>query len=103
TALEQAHKLTAIVLDKTGTITKGQPEVTDVLVSERVAEPILQPAGAGLPAPAQPSIENRQAYFLRLAASAERGSEHPLGESIVRSAQAQGLALAEPVGFESIA
>ncbi|MCA9687581.1 MAG: HAD-IC family P-type ATPase, partial [Myxococcales bacterium] len=78
-ALEQAHKLTAIVLDKTGTITKGQPSVTDVVVSESVAEPV----GA-------------QDELLRLAASAERGSEHPLGESIVRSAWERGLVLSEP-------
>ena len=85
-ALEQAHKLTAIVLDKTGTITKGQPSVTDVVVSESVAEPV----GA-------------QDELLRLAASAERGSEHPLGESIVRSARERGLVLSEPTGFEGIA
>ena len=82
-ALEQAQKLTAIVLDKTGTITRGQPSVTDVVVS----------SDARLP----------QNDLLRLAASAERGSEHPLGESIVRAAQEAGLALSEPVAFEGIA
>jgi Cu+-exporting ATPase len=82
-ALEAAQKLTAIVLDKTGTITRGQPAVTDVVVSSE--------ATLG------------QADLLRLAASAERGSEHPLGESIVRAAQAQGLTLSEPAHFEGIA
>ncbi len=86
-ALEQAHKLTAIVLDKTGTITKGEPSVTDVVVSETAN---LNGAGG-------------QFEILRLAASAERGSEHPLGEAIVRSAQSQGLALSNPVNFEGIA
>ncbi len=82
-ALEQAHKLTAIVLDKTGTITKGEPSVTDVLVSNEslVASDEL----------------------LQLAASAERGSEHPLGEAIVRSANEKGLVLSEPARFEGIA
>ncbi len=82
-ALEQAHKLTAIVLDKTGTITKGEPAVTDVATSSAVA---LQ-----------------RDDLLRLAASAERGSEHPLGEAIVRSAQEQGLALSTPQAFEGVA
>jgi Cu+-exporting ATPase len=82
-ALEQAHKLTAIVLDKTGTITKGQPSVTDVVASGHAA------------------LNSDE--LLRLAASAERGSEHPLGESIVRSAKERGLALSEPVAFEGIA
>ncbi|MCB9156339.1 MAG: copper-translocating P-type ATPase [Caldilineaceae bacterium] len=82
-ALEQAHKLTAIVLDKTGTITKGEPSVTDVVASTSSAT-----GGDEL---------------LRLAASAERGSEHPLGESIVRSAREKGLTLSEPTGFEGIA
>jgi Cu+-exporting ATPase len=82
-ALEQAHKLTAIVLDKTGTITKGEPAVTDVVPS----------------AASQVSSEE----LLRLAASAERGSEHPLGEAIVRSANEKGLVLSDPAAFEGIA
>lgn len=82
-ALEQAHKLTAIVLDKTGTITKGEPTVTNV---EASGDSVL-----------------KQDDLLRLAASAERGSEHPLGEAIVRSAQEQGLVLRGPVAFEGIA
>ena len=83
TALEQAHKLTAIVLDKTGTITKGEPSVTDVVVSQ---------TWAGDPND-----------VLRLAASAEKGSEHPLGEAIVRVAQEKGLALVDPDRFQGIA
>jgi Cu+-exporting ATPase len=76
-ALERAHSLRVIVLDKTGTITEGQPSVTDVVT--------------------------RDQRLLRLAASAERGSEHPLGEAIVRAAQAQGLSLAQPDRFEAVA
>jgi Cu+-exporting ATPase len=79
-ALEQAHALQAIVLDKTGTITQGQPQVNAII--------------------SQPGMTNEE--LLRLAASAERGSEHPLGEAVVRAAQAQGLALSEPAAFEAV-
>jgi P-type Cu+ transporter len=78
-ALERASSLTTVVFDKTGTITEGQPAVTDVI--------------------AQVSDEE----FLRLAASVERGSEHPLGEAVVRAAQERGLTLAQPEGFEALA
>jgi Cu+-exporting ATPase len=109
TALESAHKLTAIVLDKTGTITKGQPEVTDVMVSEQLSVVSHQSSVVGGRSPvavAGPVTDHwllNTDHWLRLAASAERGSEHPLGESIVRSAQARGLVLSEPQNFESIA
>ncbi len=97
-ALEQVHKLNAIVLDKTGTLTRGQPSVTDVLISDfgfRISEePSSDP---------QSAIRNPQSEILRLAASAERGSEHPLGEAIVRAANEQGLSLSQPTDFESIA
>ena len=87
-ALETAHKLTTIVLDKTGTITQGQPAVTDVL-------------------PAKSTPENGRTLtadeLLRLAASAERGSEHPLGEAMVRSANERGLRLSQPQEFNAIA
>ncbi|MEO6909211.1 MAG: heavy metal translocating P-type ATPase, partial [Abditibacteriaceae bacterium] len=80
-ALETAHKLTAIVLDKTGTITQGQPSVTDVVSKSTFDENEL----------------------LRLSASAERGSEHPLGEAMVRSAKERGLELSQPQDFSAIA
>ncbi|HVG35517.1 MAG TPA: heavy metal translocating P-type ATPase [Pyrinomonadaceae bacterium] len=83
-SLETAHKLEVIVLDKTGTITRGEPALTDILK-------------AGTP------LEFAEADLLRLAASAERGSEHPLGEAIVRAAEARGLALAQPTSFNAIA
>lgn len=78
--LEKAHKLTAIVLDKTGTITKGKPEVTDV----------VSVGGAG------------EEEVLRLGAIAEKGSEHPLGVAIVEHAKAKGMDLAEPESFTAI-
>jgi Cu+-exporting ATPase len=78
-ALERASNLTTVVFDKTGTITEGQPAVTDVVANGTNDE------------------------LLRLAASVERGSEHPLGEAIVRAAQERGLALDQPQVFEALA
>ena len=79
-ALETAHKLTAIVLDKTGTITQGKPGVTDIVPHAMEAE-----------------------VLLRLVASAESGSEHPLGEAIVRSAQEKGVSLGRVERFKALA
>jgi Cu+-exporting ATPase len=79
-ALETAYKLNTIVLDKTGTITKGAPALTDVVVSDGFDEKTL----------------------LRLVASAERSSEHPLASAIVAGAEARGIALGEPRGFDSV-
>ncbi len=76
-ALETAHRVQAVALDKTGTITRGEPAVTDVIAADGFDADEL----------------------LRLAASAERGSEHPLGAAIVQAAQAKNLALAQPEGF----
>jgi Cu+-exporting ATPase len=88
-ALERAHELTAVVLDKTGTITQGKPSLTDVVARNE------QPGTAS-------SLFTR-ASLLQLAASVERGSEHPLGEAIVQAAQTEGLPLSEPEAFEAIA
>jgi Cu+-exporting ATPase len=79
-ALENAHKLDVVVLDKTGTLTRGRPELTDVVVTDGIPERDL----------------------LGLVASAERGSEHPLGEAIVRGAKEKGLILAEAEDFEAV-
>src|SRR5487761_1555864 len=79
-ALETAHKLDTIVLDKTGTITRGQPALTNVLAAGDIKEDEL----------------------LRLAASAERPSEHPLAAAVVAGARSREMILSEPVGFDSI-
>ena len=79
--LERARKLNIVVFDKTGTLTRGEPNVTDV----------VQLADLG------------EADILRLAAAVEVGSEHPLGEAIVRAAQHRGVVLPPVAGFEAIA
>src|SRR5215204_2076786 len=79
-ALEGAHKLDTVVLDKTGTLTRGEPQLTDVVVENGF----------------------REEELLRLVASAERTSEHPLGEAIVRGAKDRGLPLAEASAFEAV-
>ena len=94
-ALERAHGLTAIVLDKTGTITRGQPTVTDVVVSKSYAPAV--PAGGQAVALGAPNEE-----VLRLAAIAERGSEHPLGAAIVQAAVDRGFELGDPQAFEAL-
>jgi Cu+-exporting ATPase len=81
-ALEIAHKADTVVLDKTGTLTTGKPVVTDLIVSDA--------AGSS------------ESALLFLAASAERGSEHPLGEAIVMEAQNRGLELESASDFQAI-
>ncbi|WP_048147738.1 heavy metal translocating P-type ATPase [Palaeococcus ferrophilus] len=77
--LEIARKATVVLFDKTGTLTKGQPEVTDVI-----------------------ALGMSEEEFLRLVASAEKRSEHPLGEAVVRKAKELGLEVEEPAEFEAI-
>src|SRR5467141_3638559 len=78
--LEKAHKLTTVVFDKTGTLTKGTPSVTDVV----------------------PIGRYQTGEILRIAASAESGSEHPLGAAIVRSARERNFPLDGPETFEAL-
>ena len=79
-ALETAHRIQAIILDKTGTLTQGKPVVTDLLPADGIGGDRL----------------------LFLAASAERNSEHPLGEAIITAARDRGLDLADPEDFQAI-
>jgi Cu+-exporting ATPase len=78
--LEAVKRLDVVVLDKTGTVTEGKPRLTDVVSA--------------------PGVEDGR--LLRLAASAERRSEHPLGDAIVAAARERGLALEEPEGFAAV-
>ena len=82
-ALERSHKLTTVALDKTGTITHGKPAMTDLVL-------------------AGPYQDDR-AGVLFLVASAEKGSEHPLGQAIVKGAEAEGIKLVTPERFEALA
>jgi Cu+-exporting ATPase len=103
-ALEEVQRLDAIVLDKTGTITRGEAAVTDVIVARPVAEQAgeRRPAAGNGAAPVGVAAFVTEDELLRLAASAERGSEHPLGAAIVREASMRDLALSQPERFEAI-
>ncbi|MBI2829759.1 MAG: copper-translocating P-type ATPase [Chloroflexi bacterium] len=79
-ALEATAKLQVVIFDKTGTLTKGEPAVTDVVAFRNIAKDEV----------------------LRMAAVAEKNSEHPLGEAIVRSAQQTGLQIEDAENFEAI-
>jgi Cu+-exporting ATPase len=91
-ALERAHKLRTVVLDKTGTVTRGEPAVREVVA--RVPAAV---SGA-----AEGASQEAEVWLLRLAAAAERRSEHPLAEAVVREAAARGLALPEPDAFTAV-
>jgi len=97
-ALESMHRIGAVILDKTGTITKGKPELTDVLILD-FGFPIL---GGGDESQSKSKIESPQSEILWLAASVEKVSEHPLAQAIVESAQARGIVLDEPADFEAV-
>ncbi|GAB4213828.1 MAG: heavy metal translocating P-type ATPase [Roseiflexaceae bacterium] len=98
-SLERASAIQTVVLDKTGTITEGKPRVTDVVVA-LPAEALTVAAGQAHGAAAGPEEQDE---LLRLAASAEKGSEHPLGAAIVQAAQERGLVLEQAQRFEAFA
>ncbi len=109
-ALQKAGAINTAILDKTGTITKGKPTVTDVVGSASAhafmgrPAPVLAGATSQPPTPAldTPALREPAQQLLRLAASAERDSEHPLGEAIVEYAKAQGVAFGEVQQFNSV-
>ena len=78
-AIEATSKVQVVIFDKTGTLTKGEPSVTDVV-----------------------AVDGEQEEVLRLAAVAEKNSEHPLGEAIIRGARARGIEPQDPESFEAI-
>jgi Cu+-exporting ATPase len=83
TSLELAHKLNTIVLDKTGTLTKGEPLVTDIILEEK-------------------NSSYSKDELLKISASSELHSEHPLGKAIIKKAEELNLKLIEPKNFKSI-
>jgi len=83
TSLELAHKLNTIVMDKTGTLTKGEPVVTDIILKEKDS-----------------SYSSEE--LLRISASSELQSEHPLGKAIIKKADELNIKLSEPKNFKSI-
>jgi Cu+-exporting ATPase len=104
-SLETAHKVRTVVLDKTGTLTKGEPDVTDIVPSTATGVPSAksrEPRGQPQASDLGPLTSDAAAELLRLAASLERGSEHPLGEAIVRRAKDAHLPLADAKGFEAV-
>jgi len=78
-SLQIASQIDVIIVDKTGTVTRGEPELTDVI-----------------------PLDGERAELLRLAAAADAPSEHPLAEAVVRGARAEGIALPEATGFDAI-
>lgn len=79
-ALEKAHKITAVAFDKTGTLTKGEPAVTDIVVFG--------------------GFDRNE--LLKLSAIAERGSEHPLAEAVVKKAKEENLEVPQPENFKTV-
>jgi Cu+-exporting ATPase len=93
-ALETAHKLEAVVFDKTGTLTKGEPEVTDIVPAASLA---------GNPSSATKKIRKiGEEELLKFAAVAEKNSEHPLGEAIVRRARERHLEVDDSEFFNAL-
>ncbi len=78
--LERSRKIDTIVFDKTGTLTKGEPSVTDLI----------------------PLTNSKEEEILKIAAIAEKGSEHPLGEAIMRKAEEEGIEINDPESFEAV-
>ena len=93
-SLERAGKLSTVVFDKTGTLTRGELTLTDIIVGE----------GARLQsAPTEPEGNQEQGVLLQFAASAERGSEHPIGKAIVGAAAERGIDTIAPSQFTAVA
>jgi Cu+-exporting ATPase len=99
-AIEAASKLTTIVFDKTGTLTKGEPSVTDVITPHPYLTRSLSACGEGQGEGMGVRVEELE--VLRLAAIAEKNSEHPLGEAIVRAAQEHNIEIPPAESFNAI-
>ena len=122
-ALEICHKVNAVILDKTGTITEGKPRVTDVnVISAAVVEQVWKLESSSVPGSVPPAADENQEgiaakdstkeakasgdenkeHLLGIAASCEQMSEHPLGQAIVQAAREKQMDLVMPEAFESI-
>lgn len=122
-ALEICHKVDAVILDKTGTITEGKPRVTDVnVISAAVVEQVWKLESSSVPGSVPPAADENQEgiaakdstkeakasgdenkeHLLGIAASCEQMSEHPLGQAIVQAAREKQMDLVMPEAFESI-
>jgi P-type Cu+ transporter len=88
--LQRLEKINTVVLDKTGTITAGRPQVTDILLASRERE-----------SPKPLVIRDAENQFIRIVAALEHASEHPLAEAVVRFARERGLSLPQAEQFES--
>jgi len=86
-ALETAHKITTVILDKTGTITEGKPELTDIV-------PLVNLGKQG---------DGSSVLLLQITASAQKGSQHPIAEAIIKAAEKENLPLLPMTDFESFA
>lgn len=108
-ALETTHKIQTIIFDKTGTITEGKPQVTDIIMigangeisSERIGQQSHKNS-ENREAPIEDVQENNRKQLLQFVASAEKNSEHPLGEAIVKEAEMRGLPILPTREFEAI-
>ncbi|MGC1131594.1 MAG: heavy metal translocating P-type ATPase [Nitrososphaeraceae archaeon] len=101
--LEIARKIKVIVFDKTGTLTKGEPSVTDVIPLDSLHLDISDNHNTDNNIDNDNSNGMSSDELLRLGAIAEKGSEHPLGEAIIRKAKEKGLAVDDPETFEAVA
>jgi len=101
--LERVRDVDTVVFDKTGTLTEGEMTLTDVVALDRTAaDGGARTDGAGAVVADADALSDPETDLLRVAASAEAGSEHPLAEAVVAGAEARGIDVATPDDFENV-